>query len=76
MSNSTTNSNQDKYGIFAHIDGKLIAYYGGLSRQFRLNGETLSAVQICDVMVAPKMRGILTRKGPFMHTADTFLSTI
>jgi len=66
--------NQDKYGIFAHIDGNVIAYYGGLPRQFWLNGETIPAVQICDVMVAPKMRGILTRKGPFIHTADTFLT--
>lgn len=65
---------QDKYGIFAHIDGKIIAYYGGLPRKFWLNGETISAVQICDVMVAPDMRGILTRNGPFMHTADTFLT--
>jgi len=65
---------QDKYGVFAHIDGKIIAYYGGLPRKFWLNGKTVPAVQICDVMVAPKMRGILTRKGPFMHTADTFLT--
>ncbi|MCH9639372.1 MAG: FkbM family methyltransferase [Betaproteobacteria bacterium] len=65
---------QDKYGIFAHVDGKIIAYYGGLPRKFWLNGETIPAVQICDVMVAPNMRGILTRKGPFMHTADTFLT--
>lgn len=67
-------SNKDKYGIFAHIDGNVIAYYGGLPRQFLLNGEAVPAVQICDVMVAPEMRGILTRKGPFMHTADTFLT--
>lgn len=65
---------QDKYGVLAHSAGKIIAYYGGLPRNFWLNGETISAVQICDVMVAPEMRGILTRKGPFMHTADTFLT--
>ncbi|MDH5552977.1 MAG: GNAT family N-acetyltransferase, partial [Nitrosomonas sp.] len=66
---------QTNYGVFAYIDNKIIAYYGGLPRQFSLNNKTLSAVQICDVMVAPNMRGILTRKGPFMLTAETFLST-
>ncbi len=66
---------QNNYGVFAHTDNNIIAYYGGLPRQFCLNSKTLSAVQICDVMVAPNMRGILTRKGPFMHTADTFLTT-
>ncbi|MCP5244936.1 MAG: GNAT family N-acetyltransferase [Burkholderiales bacterium] len=65
---------QEKPGILAHVDDAIIAYYGGIPRTFSLNGHAVSATQICDVMVAPKMRGILTRRGPFMHTADTFLT--
>lgn len=67
-------ASQNKHGIFAHVNEKVIAYYGGIPRGFRLNDKTVSAVQICDIMVAPNMRGILTRRGPFMQTADTFLS--
>ncbi|MDR4515686.1 MAG: GNAT family N-acetyltransferase [Nitrosomonas sp.] len=64
---------QNKPGMLAHLEDNIIAYYGGIPRTFSLNGATIKAVQICDVMVAPRMRGILTRRGPFMHTADTFL---
>ncbi len=65
---------QEKTGMLAHMDNSIIAYYGSIPRTFSLNGATVNATQICDVMVAPRMRGILTRRGPFMHTADTFLS--
>lgn len=65
---------QEKPGMLAHIENSIIAYYGSIPRTFNFNGATVNAAQICDVMVAPRMRGILTRRGPFMHTADTFLS--
>ncbi len=65
---------QDKPGMLAHTGNDVIAYYGSIPRTFSLNGATVNAAQICDVMVAPRMRGILTRRGPFMRTADTFLS--
>lgn len=65
---------QEKPGMLAHIAHDVIAYYGSIPRSFSLNGATVNAAQICDVMVAPQMRGILTRRGPFMRTADTFLS--
>jgi len=65
---------QEKPGILAYKPDHIIAYYGGVPRPFSLNGQTVSATQICDVMVAPGMRGILTRRGPFMHTADTYLA--
>lgn len=64
----------EKPGMLAHTDNSIIAYYGSIPRTFSLNSATVKAAQICDVMVAPRMRGILTRRGPFMHTADTFLS--
>ncbi len=62
-----------KSGVLAHVAGKVVAHYGGLPRSLWLRGERLDAVQICDVMVDPNMRGILTRRGPFMLTAETFL---
>ena len=65
---------QKKPGILAYNTDHIIAYYGGVPRQFSVNGQTVSATQICDVMVAPGMRGIFTRRGPFMHTADTYLT--
>lgn len=65
---------QDKPGMLAHVADAIVAYYGGMPRTFHLNNTAISAVQICDVMVAPEMRGILTRRGPFMQTADTFLT--
>lgn len=62
-----------KQGVLAHMNGKIIAYYGGMPRSLWLHGRELPAVQICDVMVAPEVRGILTRRGPFADTADAFL---
>jgi len=62
-----------KQGVLAHVNGKVIAYYGGIPRSLWLHGKELPAVQICDVMVAPEMRGILTRSGAFACTAKTFL---
>lgn len=65
---------QEKPGILAYLGNTVVAYYGGIPRTFSSNETIIKAAQICDVMVAPEMRGILTRKGPFMHTADTYLS--
>lgn len=62
-----------RQGVLAHINGKVIAYYGGIPRSLWLHEKKLPAVQICDVMVAPEMRGILTRRGAFACTAETFL---
>jgi hypothetical protein len=64
---------QCKPGILAHAAGKAVAHYGGLPRVVWLRGVQHDAVQIGDVMVDPDMRGILTRRGPFMRSAFTFL---
>lgn len=62
-----------KQGILAQKAGKVVAYYGGIPRKLWLNGKELSSVQICDVMVAPQERGVLTRNGPFARTTQTYL---
>lgn len=54
-------------------ENKLIAHYGGVSRNILLFGEPQIAVQIGDVMVDTNERGVLTRKGPFFLMAATFL---
>jgi FkbM family methyltransferase len=62
-----------RQGILAHIAGRAIAYYGGIPRSFWQHEKEMKAVQICDVMVAPEVRGIMTRRGAFALTAKTFL---
>lgn len=54
-------------------DHQLIAHYGGIGRDILLFGQPQTAVQIGDVMVDARERGILTRRGPFYQVAATFL---
>lgn len=64
---------QDCLGVFVFNGDKPVAFYGALTRQIIYFGEALLAAQICDVMVHPCERGVLTRKGPFFLAAATFL---
>ena len=57
--------------VVASREGTLIAHYGGMYRDVRRCGEPDWVFQICDVMVHPKERGVLTRQGPFLLTAAT-----
>lgn len=54
-------------------ENKLVAHYGGISRNILFFGQPQIAVQIGDVMVDTHERGTLTRKGPFFLMAATFL---
>lgn len=54
-------------------EGELIAHYGGTRRLFRHEARDWMASQSCDVMVAPQVRGVFTRHGPFFLVAATFL---
>lgn len=64
-----------KYGrgrgnaVTASRHGALVAHYGGMYRDILLLGKPEWAFQICDVMVHPKERGVMTRQGPFLLTA-------
>ena len=53
--------------------GEIVGHYGGLPRQVSYFGDAQVAVQIADVMVAPEVRGVLTRSGPFAMTTGAFL---
>jgi hypothetical protein len=67
-----------KYGdgrgdaIIAEAAGRLVAHYGCTRRRVRFFGEPIVAVQICDVMVDPRERGIMTKSGAMFLTAATF----
>lgn len=68
-----------KYGnkrgraVLARNGGRLVAFYGSTERRIRFFGHAGVALQICDVMVAPKERGILTKKGIMFQTAAAYL---
>lgn len=68
-----------KYGggrgraIVARRGGRLVAHYGGTTRRVVCTGEVVQGLQVCDVMVAPRERGVMTRKGAFFEVASVFL---
>lgn len=57
--------------VIASRGGEVIAHYGGMYRDVLIQGSPDWVFQICDVMVHPKERGVLTRQGPFLLTAAT-----
>jgi hypothetical protein len=59
-------------GVWKH--GELIAHCGGVPRNLWRKGQPTSAVQVGDVMVAPRWRGLLTRRGPFFQASNAFYS--
>ena len=54
-------------------NGKLIAFNGGTPRQGLIFGQPENLVQLGDIMVSKKARGILTKKGPFQLAVSHFL---
>ena len=55
-------------------DGQLIAHCGGLPRRLHAGTDTVSGLQIGDVMVAPDWRGLMTRSSPFFHASNVLYS--
>jgi SAM-dependent methyltransferase len=51
----------------------LVAHYGGVSRDIVYFGTPQRAAQSADVMVAPRGRGSLARRGPLFLAAATYL---
>ncbi len=60
------------FGVIARRGAGIVAHYGGLGRAVLVAGKPCYAFQICDVMVEPKERAVLTRSGPFSLTAVSF----
>lgn len=55
--------------------GKLVAHCGGIPRRILHQHDSVAGIQIGDVMVAPEVRGLLTRRGPFFHVSQRFYSS-
>lgn len=65
-------SNVVTRGAVIYEQGKAISFYGGVPRQILILGNKYTSAQICDVMVAPRYRRILTRRGAFIQAAIAF----
>lgn len=57
----------------AQRDGRLQAFYGGLTRRLSLFGQAALGCQVCDVMVEAGAHGSLARQGPLQRATATFL---
>lgn len=68
-----------KYGdgrgraMIARCGDDVVAHYGATTRRISFMGKDARALQVCDVMVDPKERGVMTRKGAFFQVASAFL---
>ncbi|XOB94683.1 GNAT family N-acetyltransferase [Pseudomonadota bacterium 24LQ007] len=65
---------QAQHSTVVEQEGQIIAFYGAMPRRGLVMGRPVSLVQVGDVMVAPEVRGILTRRGPFYLSAYSLLS--
>ena len=63
--------NSPSLGLW-NAKGILVAHCGGLARELHLAGAVQRGLQICDVMVHPHWRGILSRRGPFFWISQQF----
>jgi len=60
-------------GVAITREGRMLAHYGGTTRQVLWQGRPAQACQVCDVMVAPEANRALVRKGPMHQVSATFL---
>jgi len=60
-------------GVWRDADAKLVAHYGGTSRNILFFGQDTLAFQACDLMVSASERGSFSRKGPVFLATATFL---
>jgi len=65
-------SASDPLGACVLTQGRPIAFYGGIPRRIYILGENALAVQIGDVMVAPRQRRVFTRHGAMFKAAAQF----
>lgn len=59
--------------VIATRHGRLIAHYGSTLRAVAYFGKPGLALQICDVMVDPHERGVMTKKGAMYIMTSTYL---
>jgi hypothetical protein len=56
-----------------HKDGEIVSHYGGAPRDIHFFGKLNKAIQVCDVMVAPRLRKYYGKSSLFFKSAATFL---
>lgn len=61
-------------GTVVYDGDRAVAFNGGMPRKARVLGVEEQVVQMGDVMVAPDIRGILTRRGPFYLSVHKYFS--
>jgi hypothetical protein len=62
----------DCLGTLVRRNSRVVAFYGGMPRNVRLHGDSVTAVQIGDVMVDPSERGMPRRRSPFFFATSRF----
>ncbi len=60
-------------GVAAYRGGRMVAHYGGTRRHAVWGTRHLSLWQICDAMVDPPERGVMTKSGVMFLAAATFM---
>ncbi len=60
-------------GVAVLEQDRVVAFNGGMPRQGLLFGESREFVQMGDIMVEPESRGILTKRGPFYLSVQSYL---
>lgn len=60
-------------GLFVYGDSGPVAHYGGLTRRALFHGQPVHTLQPVDVLVTPRERGVLTRRGPMFLAATALL---
>jgi ABC-type polysaccharide/polyol phosphate transport system ATPase subunit len=60
-------------GMGVYSGERLVAFYGGSPRAVMMQGHSVLAAQIGDVMVHPEERGVMSRHGPFWLACASFL---
>lgn len=59
--------------VIARNGERIVAHYAGTSRRIAFMDTDLRALQVCDVMVDPAERAVMTRKGAFFQVASAWL---
>ncbi|MBK8637288.1 MAG: GNAT family N-acetyltransferase [Chromatiaceae bacterium] len=61
------------FGVAAWRNNRMVAHYGGTLRAVMAFGQRIRAVQVCDAMVEPRERAVMTKTGVMFQVTAAFL---
>jgi hypothetical protein len=61
------------FGVAAWRHNRMVAHYGGNLRSVMAFGQRIRAVQVCDAMVEPRERAVMTKTGVMFQVTAAFL---